>query len=321
MIYNSKTRKLIITLMIIPILIGAGWFGVKVMSVDGDMSLDERIAQAFGWGTTEITEGSTDDRSFKLESDVKTNFAAITQATTENCTARYGYLMLINPQFKVEEGFIAARRSELVTISTTYDNRGLNTSGNDVLLDVEAAEHLNEMITAYTTDYPEHELQISSCFTTVETDCGQMCAEVGTSDYQTGLSCGLVDTAYGTELTNEADQQHPEWQWLRENSYRYGFIERYPETQLEEVPGGTATGQEGLAMTQDETTTESASEPTSTNADEQAELSRRWHYRYVGVEPATEIANGKYNNGEYDTLEHYLQARGLVVDLNSGTCE
>ena len=46
-----------------------------------------------------------------------------------------------------------------------------------------------------------------------------------------------------------------------------------------------------------------------------------WHYRYVGVKNATDIATGKYNNGEYDSLEHYLKVRGMVSDLEAGTCE
>ena len=50
-------------------------------------------------------------------------------------------------------------------------------------------------------------------------------------------------------------------------------------------------------------------------------LYETWHYRYVGVEAATEIATGKYNNGQYDSLEHYLLSRGLVTDLINATCK
>jgi len=39
------------------------------------------------------------------------------------------------------------------------------------------------------------------------------------------------------------------------------------------------------------------------------------------VDAATEIATGKYNNGEYDSLEHYLKARELVDNLTTGTCK
>ena len=56
------------------------------------------------------------------------------------------------------------------------------------------------------------------------------------------------------------------WQWLMENSYKYGFILRYPEDKTEIT---------GIAY-----------EP--------------WHYRYVGKEAAEEI----YRRGV--CLEEYL---------------
>lgn len=45
-----------------------------------------------------------------------------------------------------------------------------------------------------------------------------------------------------------------------------------------------------------------------------------WRYRYAGITAATEIATGKYNNGNYDSLEHYLRATGRVSDLKNGKC-
>ena len=61
----------------------------------------------------------------------------------------------------------------------------------------------------------------------------------------------------------------------------------------------------------------------SLNVDENGTtgLYETWHYRYVGVEAATEIATGVYNNGEYDFLEHYLKATGRVLDLKNGARE
>ena len=57
------------------------------------------------------------------------------------------------------------------------------------------------------------------------------------------------------------------------------------------------------------------SEPAVVNEDGTTGLFETWHYRYVGVYAATEIAHGVYNNGQYDSLEHYLHARGLVTNL------
>ena len=109
----------------------------------------------------------------------------------------------------------------------------------------------------------------------------------------------MIDPAYGTSLDTSLYNRHIEWQWLKANSYKYGFIDRFPLAWA----GG------------------SMSEPMSVNADGSTGLYETWHYRYVGVEAATEIATGKYNNGQYDSLEHYLKATGLVTDLVNATCK
>ena len=57
------------------------------------------------------------------------------------------------------------------------------------------------------------------------------------------------------------------------------------------------------------------SEPVNVNSEGTTGLYETWHYRYVGITAATEIATGKYNNGNYDSLEHYLKASGRVTDL------
>ena len=61
-------------------------------------------------------------------------------------------------------------------------------------------------------------------------------------------------------------------------------------------------------------------EPINVDANGSTGLFEAWHYRYVGVEAATEIATGKYNNGKYDSLEHYLKMTGKVKDLKNGEC-
>ena len=90
-----------------------------------------------------------------------------------------------------------------------------------------------------------------------------------------------------------------DWQWLKANSYKYGFIDRFPEAWA----GG------------------SMSDPLNVDENGSTGLYETWHYRYVGIEHATNIATGKYNNGEYDSLEHYLKARGLINDLKAGVCK
>ena len=306
--FRKTLNKGVLWLIVIAIIVVVAWFGFKVMSVEGDYSLDEKIARVFGWGVNDDDDTEVPD-SFSITSKIddnnnnekekpSLNLAPITNAPTNNCTVEYGSLMLVNPNFTVEDEFIAARRNELVSLSATYGIRELNSWNGDNLMDTEAATHLNDMLTAYTTDYPGHEMHTVSCFRSVGTSCGRLCMPTGASDHHTGMTCDLVDAAYGTSLDTSTYEQHPDWQWLHNNSYKYGFIDRFPDNWT----GGPM------------------SEPMNIDENGTTGLLETWHYRYVGVDFATDIATGKYNNGEYDSLEHYLKARGLVTDLKEGKC-
>ncbi len=225
--------------------------------------------------------------------------SAKTNAPSKNCTIKLGNLMLINPNYKVESEFIAARKTELVSLWSNYGIKEHHSWNGDNLLDAEAAAHLATMLEDYKKAYPGHEMGTMSCFRSVGTNCGRMCAATGESDHHTGLTCDLIDITYGSSLDTDHYANHLEWQWLYENSYKYGFIDRFPEP--------WAGGPMSLPANVDENGTTG--------------LFETWHYRYVGIEAATEIATGKYNNGEYDSLEHYLKARGLLDDLVQATCK
>ena len=88
----------------------------------------------------------------------------------------------------------------------------------------------------------------------------------GTSEHQLGLAVDIVDTRDWSLEYYQADL--PAQQWLMKNSWRFGFILRYPEDK---------TAVTGIIY-----------EP--------------WHYRYVGKELAAYL----YENDL--TLEEYLQA-------------
>ena len=90
-------------------------------------------------------------------------------------------------------------------------------------------------------------------------------ARPGTSEHHTGLALDIIDTRSWN--LDETQAQLPGQQWLMANSWRYGFVLRYPE--------GT-TDSTGIIY-----------EP--------------WHYRYVGKELAKEL----YDSGL--TLEQYLE--------------
>lgn len=92
----------------------------------------------------------------------------------------------------------------------------------------------------------------------------QSVARPGHSEHQTGLAVDIEGSIPGGRNIHLT----PEAKWLKDNSYKFGFILRYlPETTF-------ITGY--------------ASEP--------------WHFRYVGVDISTDI----YNKG-IKTLEEYVQ--------------
>ena len=281
---------------------------VRADEYKSEPSLIEKILHIFGW-KKEVSDEEISDEKLELENSSEAEpevpleeevpLTPITEAQSNNCTIGFGYLMLINPNFTVETNFINTRRGELVSLSKLYGIVEGNPYNGDNLLDAEAAVHINEMVKAYEADYPNHTLETRSCFRSVGTNCGRLCAATGASDHHTGLTCDLLDPVYGTSLDTDTYAQHVDWQWLKDNSYKYGFIDRFPEAWA----GGPM------------------SEPLNVDENGSTGLFETWHYRYVGVEAATEIATGKYNDGEYDSLEHYLKARGLITDLKNGVCE
>ena len=280
----------------------AGWAIASLVSA-GNTSGDNNTENAAI--TNDIAEAPKEQEPVELppeepaeETPAEENVppAPVTNAGSDNYTIGFGYLMLINPNFPVDTDFIAARRGELVSISELYGIQEGNPYNGDNLLDPEAAAHINDMVKAYEADYPGHTLETRSCFRSRGTTCGRLCAATGESDHHTGLTCDLLDPAYGTSLDTDTYDQHIDWQWLRANSYKYGFIDRFPY----EWAGGPM------------------SQPANVDENGSTGLFETWHYRFVGIEAATEIATGKYNGGEYDSLEHYLKARGLITDLKNG---
>lgn len=302
---RTGKRKWVILLPVLMLMVAGATFGV-IWLVSGrnnnpeiatESEPDEPESQ--GEETTEEQPGEGDSEEGGAESEMDEQTASIqpiTNIESANPTIKYGRLMLINPNFMVETDFIANRKNELISLEGTYGIKEYHPYNGDNLLDKEAAKQLNQMLADYTIAYPGHTMQTVSCFRQVGTTCGRLCAATGASDHHTGLTCDLIDPTNGDSLDTDTYAQHPEWQWLKANSYKYGFIDRFPEAWA----GGPM------------------SEPAVVNAEGSTGLFETWHYRYVGVFAATEIATGVYNNGEYDSLEHYLKARGLVPDLLNG---
>lgn len=99
-----------------------------------------------------------------------------------------------------------------------------------------------------------------------ESAAGEPVAVPGTSEHQLSLALDIVDVV--NQVLDERQENTEVQKWLMKNSWKYGFILRYP-TDKSDITGISY-------------------EP--------------WHYRYVGKEPAKEI----YETGI--CLEEYLNA-------------
>ena len=64
-----------------------------------------------------------------------------------------------------------------------------------------------------------------------ETEAGRQVAVPGTSEHQLGLAVDIVDLDH--QLLDESQEQTAVQQWLMTNSWRYGFILRYPTAKTE----------------------------------------------------------------------------------------
>ncbi|MCL2078020.1 MAG: M15 family metallopeptidase [Oscillospiraceae bacterium] len=91
----------------------------------------------------------------------------------------------------------------------------------------------------------------------------------GASEHNAGLALDILSEdwfLYNNDVTDSFDQT-PEFKWLEKNSWKYGFILRYPKG-MEEITGF---------------------------------IYEPWHFRFVGIDRAEQI----YNSGF--TLEEYIE--------------
>lgn len=99
----------------------------------------------------------------------------------------------------------------------------------------------------------------------------------GHSEHQLGVAVDLAPQSLGYEPTTKSMKFTKEYQWLSDNAHLYGFVLSYPEG-LEYITGYTY-------------------EP--------------WHWRYVGIDAATNIYNSKI------TPVEYLKSLKLFPNLGS----
>ncbi|NLK58131.1 MAG: hypothetical protein GX291_02535 [Tissierellia bacterium] len=172
----------------------------------------------------------------------------------------------VDDQFKVVEGILIANKE--YGLPETYDP-GIKT---EVMIQFERMKDVMEaegMFVDIGSGYRSYDYQLGVIERNIEAygeeETRRSVAPAGHSEHQTGLAIDIINDNPAHNIV-ESFKDTEEGIWLADNSYRFGFILRYPE------------GKE----------------------DSTGYMYEPWHFRYVGEEMAARI----YNSGQ--TLEEYF---------------
>lgn len=191
-------------------------------------------------------------------------------------------LILVNPWNPIPDGYIES--VQLVTVTGKYqvDARCADAL-KQMLADCRAAGHTPYICSAYRTLAVQEQLFNNMVKTykkrgyddeSARELAAKEVAVPGTSEHHLGLAVDIPCQSY--PVLDDAQANTATQKWLMANCYKYGFILRYPKGKTDIT---------GIIY-----------EP--------------WHYRYVGVEIATEITERGI------TLEEYLGIYGAIGDQN-----
>lgn len=176
-----------------------------------------------------------------------------------------GLYILVNKFYQLDDKFV---RDDLENISLQYSYSG-NKASSELIeqfakmhKDVkdELGKHL--MVNSSFRSYEEQEEIYKSFKLKGEEYADQYAARPGFSEHQTGLAIDItsIQNPTSNQFTNSE-----EYEWLKNNSYKYGFILRFPE------------GKENITGYSTES----------------------WHFRYLGVDMATKVYNSGLTYDEY----------------------
>ena len=179
-----------------------------------------------------------------------------------------GIAMLVNKYHALSKDYEVA---DIVNVSNTYgyDGQKLNQEAykafKSLADDAKEAGYTIVILSSYRTfEYQDKLWQERKSSSGIE-KADAYAARAGSSEHETGFA---IDVADYYHPINFGDQEA--YQWMLNNSYKYGYILRYPE------------GKENI-----------------TGYDYEA-----WHYRYVGIDLATKVYNEGITFDEY--YEFYL---------------
>ena len=256
-----KEHKRLVIYTTIVLLIG-GMFGGSIGRSKEEKRSEKKVAQA----VAKVQE--KDDK--KLKEVEKQLYDLKEQVNGEEVKLPWN-MVLVNGDHPMEEGYVPQLKE--LEEGLSLDSRIID-AAKEMLADAKKAGLHIDICSAYRSVERQEQVFGESMKERVKdgmsywdafNETALNVAIPGTSEHALGLALDLISNQY-TEL-DERQETTAEAKWLKENCHKYGFILRYP--------------------------------PEKTNIT--GIIYEPWHYRYVGVEDATEIMKLGI------TLEEYLQ--------------
>lgn len=185
-----------------------------------------------------------------------------------NTNEDLGMLMNVNKFYALSETYTPENLKN-IDLTYAYDEEGKNKLidyAYDKFLELWQAANDQGFYLMVTSSYRDYESQKEiydyRVSTWGERKADETAARPGHSEHQTGL---VIDMTSKTEPLADSFTDSKAYEWLKENAYKYGFIERYPE------------GKTYLTGYNPES----------------------WHWRYVGLEAAKTMHDEDITFDEY----------------------
>ncbi|QDX91215.1 VanY-A/VanY-F/VanY-M family D-Ala-D-Ala carboxypeptidase [Brevibacillus laterosporus] len=170
-----------------------------------------------------ISQDKVEDQIYEQNDNTATENTQKIEITEEQIYQ--GNLLLVNSEYAVQQAGI---KSDIVNLFTHKElTKGYGLLDNEIKLSEEIAEEFSEMIAAAEEDGVSNFL-ISSGYRDLD-EQSRLYEEMG-ADY--ALPAGHSEHNLGLALDVGSTQMKmdkaPEGEWIEENSWKYGFILRYP---------------------------------------------------------------------------------------------
>lgn len=186
--------------------------------------------------------------------NVKSNYEHYDNEAVVNSDTDKENLLLVNKYTKLREDYVPETLTN-IPLTYAFDSNQTTEEVLDAFKDMWSAAKKEELTLIVNSSYRDYASQdeVWKYYDDIygEDYADSIAARPGFSEHQTGLALDI--TTYGA--TKTTFEETDEFKWLDKNAHKYGFILRYPK-EKEDITGYAYES---------------------------------WHYRYVGVDAATEI--------------------------------